>query len=123
VTLSSAGLARAAELFAAPRPAGQVPVSTARPQLCASAAALARGEFTMVLGELHAMWPTLDQALFTDQHPEKPAARGRGRRHRTADPAVLPGWCAQFSPRLAHAVGRLPARLHPEPGADPAGYS
>jgi Lantibiotic dehydratase, N terminus len=125
VTLSSAGLAeRAAELFAAPRPAWTgARIHSPDLQLCASsAAALARGEFTMVLGELHAMWPTLDQALFTDQHPEP--ARLRAAAAADIGPQILPfypSWCAQFSPRLAPMLSAdYQLAFTPEPGADPA---
>lgn len=39
--------------------------------LCASSAeALARGEFTAVLGEMHAAWPTFDTAVFLAGHPD-----------------------------------------------------
>jgi hypothetical protein len=40
-------------------------------QLCAaSAAELNRGAVTAVLGELHVAWPTFDNALFTQFHPD-----------------------------------------------------
>ncbi|MFC4017172.1 thioesterase domain-containing protein [Micromonospora sp. GCM10011542] len=39
-------------------------------QICAAdAAALARGEYTVVLGELHAAWPSFDCQVFTPSHP------------------------------------------------------
>jgi hypothetical protein len=125
VELSSAGLAgQAADLFAAPRPAwAGARIHSPDLQLCASsAAALARGEFTMVLGELHALWPTLDQALFTDQHPDP----GRLRTAIAADigPQILPfyaSWCGLFSPRLAPMLSDdYQLAFTPEPGADPA---
>jgi surfactin synthase thioesterase subunit len=40
--------------------------------LCArDADALARGEYVMVLGELHTAWPTFDCAVFTKWHPDR----------------------------------------------------
>lgn len=39
-------------------------------QICApSVAAVNRGDFTVVLGELHVGWPVFDNALFTGMHP------------------------------------------------------
>jgi hypothetical protein len=50
-------------------------------QLCAeSVDALARGEFTAVLGELHAAWVTCDGGFFTRFHPEPDAIRAALRR-------------------------------------------
>ncbi|MDI5941857.1 mannitol dehydrogenase family protein, partial [Micromonospora sp. DH15] len=40
-------------------------------QLCAADAdALARGDYTVVLGELHAAWPSFDCQVFTPSHPD-----------------------------------------------------
>ncbi|MET7950184.1 thioesterase domain-containing protein [Micromonospora sp. NPDC005324] len=40
-------------------------------QICAAdAAALARGDYTVVLGELHAAWPSFDCQVFTPSHPD-----------------------------------------------------
>ncbi|MFG1918413.1 thioesterase domain-containing protein [Micromonospora sp. NPDC048898] len=40
-------------------------------QICAADAdALARGDYTVVLGELHAAWPSFDCAVFTAAHPD-----------------------------------------------------
>ncbi|GAB3938202.1 hypothetical protein GCM10027614_17810 [Micromonospora vulcania] len=40
-------------------------------QICAAdAAALARGDYTVVLGELHAAWPSFDCQVFTPAHPD-----------------------------------------------------
>ena len=81
VTLSSTELAgKAAELFTALRPAwAGARIHSPDLQICASSAeAIGRGDFMIVLGELHAMWLTLDCAMFTDQHPDQDAcARNR----------------------------------------------
>jgi lantibiotic biosynthesis dehydratase-like protein len=125
VTLSSAALAgRAAELFAAPRPAwAGARIHSPDIQICASsAAALALGDFTMVLGELHALWGTLDSAVLTGQHPEP--ARLRAAAAADIGPQILPfyaSWCPQFSPRLASVLSDdYQLAFTPEPGADPA---
>jgi hypothetical protein len=125
VNLTSDELAGpAAALFAAARPAwGGARIHSPDLQICAdSVAALARGEFTVVLGELHAMWPTLDSALFTDRHPEPARLRAAV----TADlgPQVVPSyasWCPQFSPRLAPVQpDDYQLAFTPQAGADPA---
>ncbi|MFL6137273.1 MAG: lantibiotic dehydratase [Frankiaceae bacterium] len=125
VTVASAELAgRVAELFAAPGPAwAGARIHSPDLQICAgSAEALARGEFTIVLGELHAVWPTLDCAVWVDQHPDP----GRLRAAAAADigPQVVPfypSWCPQFTPRLATVLqADHQLALTPEPGADPA---
>jgi hypothetical protein len=125
VTLSSAELAGpAAELFAAPRPAwAGARIHSPDVHICAgSVAALARGEFTMVLGELHAMWPTLDNASFADRHPEP--ARLRAAAAADIGPQVVPfyaSWCPQFTPRMASVRSDdYQLAFTPESGADPA---
>jgi len=126
VTVSSADVAgRAAELFAAARP-GWVGARIHSPDLhiCApSAAALARGEFTIVLGELHATWSTLDCALFTDRHPDP--ARLRAAAAADIGPQLCPAyqnWCAQFTPRISPNLGVTDYQLAfaEAPGADRA---
>jgi Lantibiotic dehydratase, N terminus len=125
VSVSSADLAgRAADLFAASRP-GLAAARIHSPDLsiCAtSAAALGRGDFTIVLGELHAMWPTLDGAIFTDRHPDP--ARLRAAAAADLGPQLLPlyaGWCPQFTPRLATNLREEhQLAFAPEPGADRA---
>lgn len=123
VMVSSADVAgRAAELFAAPRP-GWAAARIHSPDLhicAASAAALGQGDFTIVLGELHAVFSALDCAVFTDRHPEP--ARLRAAAAADIGPQLLPlyaSWCPQFTPRLA-AVLRDDYQLAfaPESGAD-----
>lgn len=125
VTLTSAELAGpAAELFAAPRPAwAGARIHSPDLHICAgSEAALARGEFTVVLGELHAMWPTLDSGLFTDRHPEP--ARLRAAWAADIGPQILPfyaSWCPQFTPRMGSILSDdYQLAFTPEAGADPA---
>jgi hypothetical protein len=125
VTLSSAELAGpAAELFAAPRPAWPgARIHSPDLQICAeSVTALARGEFTIVLGELHAMWPTLDNAVLIDRHPEP--ARLRAAVAADIGRQILPfyaSWCPQFTPRMATVLSDdYQLAFTPEPGADPA---
>lgn len=125
VTRSSADLApRVAELFPAARPAWAA-ARIHSPDLAIAAAspsALRRGEFTIVLGELHAMWPTLDNAMFTDRHPD--LARLRAAAAADLGPSLLPlyaSWCPQFTPRLAPNLREeFQLAFAPEPGADPA---
>jgi Lantibiotic dehydratase, N terminus len=125
VTLSSADLAGpAAELFAAPRPAwAGARIHSPDLHICAeSVTALARGEFTIVLGELHAMWPTLDNASAADRHPE--LARLRAAAAADLGSQIVPfygSWCPQFTPRMASIrLDDYQLALTPESGADPA---
>jgi len=126
VTASSAALAaRAARLFAASGP-GWPGARIHSPDLhiCApSAAAVARGEFTVVLGEMHAAWPTLDCALFVDRHPHPArlhaaAAADIGRQVRPA----YQDWCGVFSPRITTLLDQTDRLLafSAAPGLDPA---
>jgi hypothetical protein len=73
VVVSSAELRdRVHEAFPAQRP-GWSAGALHSPDLhvCArDADALARGEFFLVLGELHTSWPTFDCAVFTKWHPD-----------------------------------------------------
>ena len=125
VTLSSAELAGpAAELFAATRPAwAGARIHSPDLHICAeSVTALARGEFTIVLGELHAMWPTLDNASVADRHPEP--ARLRAAAAADIGPQVVPfyaSWCPQATPRMASVrTDDYQLAFTPESGADPA---
>lgn len=126
VTTSSAALAeRAARMFAAAGP-GWPGARIHSPDLhiCArSVAALARGEFTVVLGEMHAAWPTLDCALFIDRHPDPgrlraAAAADIGRQIRPA----YQDWCGVFSPRITTLLDQADRLLafSAAPGLDPS---
>lgn len=125
VTLSSSELAGpAGELFAAPRPAwAGARIHSPDLHICAeSVTALARGEFTIVLGEMHAMWPTLDTAVLADRHPD--VARLRAAAAADIGPQIVPfyaSWCPQFSPRMASVRSDdYQLAFTPESGADPA---
>jgi hypothetical protein len=122
---SAADLAdRAAELFAAPGPGwAAARIHTPDLHICAaSEAALAAGDFTVVLGELHALWPALDCAVFADRHPDP--ARLRAAAAADIGPVLLPlyaSWCPQFTPRLATVLRHeYQLAFAPESGADPA---
>jgi hypothetical protein len=94
-------------------------------QICAeSTEALNRGDFTVVLGELHAAWATNSCGAMVAAHPDPPALTaaltadlGRGRIR-----PLLPSDWPRNTPRLAFALedahdvmlGTMPA-----PGADP----
>ena len=75
--------------------------------ICATDAdALRNGEFFLVLGELHAAWPTFDAAVFTTAHPEP----GRLRDALAADlgshrirPLYPEDW-PRFTGRIAHTL-------------------
>jgi hypothetical protein len=89
----------------------------------ASADALARGEFTVVLGEMHPAWPTLDNAVFVDRHPDPDrlraaAARDIGPQVRPLYPTNWPGYTARIAPVLG--VTDTQFAFVPAPGADPA---
>lgn len=108
VELHAAVLAeRAAELFAASRPAWPgARIHSPDLHICAtSAEAVSRGEFSLVLGEMHAVWPTLDCAVFVDRHPDPArlhaaAAADIGRQVRLA----YPDWCPPFTARIASVL-------------------
>jgi hypothetical protein len=125
VSRSSEELAgRAAELFAAECPAWPgARIHSPDLQICATDVdALRRGEFTIVLGELHAVWGTLDCAVFVDRHPDP--ARLRAAALADVGRRILPlwaTWCAQFTPRLTpNLVDDYQIAFAPQPGADPA---
>jgi Lantibiotic dehydratase, N terminus len=126
VTVSSAVAAdRAAELFPALRPGWRAArIHSPDLHICAASAdALARGEFTIVLGELHAGWPTLDCAVFTDRHPDPASLRAAA----AADIGpqfrpLYPTWWPRYTGRIAPVLGVTDYQLaftH-APGADPA---
>jgi hypothetical protein len=120
---------RAAELFPRCRPGWRAArIHSPDLHICASSAeAMNRGEFFAVLGELHAGWPTLDCALFTDRHPDPAslvaaAAEDIGPQFRPLYPTWWPRYTARIAPVLgetdyqlafAHAPGGDPARLVP----------
>ncbi|HEY7431393.1 MAG TPA: lantibiotic dehydratase [Streptosporangiaceae bacterium] len=92
--------------------------------ICApSTEALNRGEFTVVLGELHIGWPTLDCAVFTDRHPDPAsliaaAAADIGPQFRPLYPTWWPRYTGRIAPNLGVTDHQL-AFTH-APGADPA---
>lgn len=94
-------------------------------QLCAvSIEAINRGEFTVVLGELHAAWATNSCGVFVCRHPDPQALRaalvadvGPGRVH-----PLLPNQWPRHTSRLAIALDDPSDALlgfMPAPGADP----
>ncbi len=91
--------------------------------LCATDVdALNRGEFTAVLGELHAAWPTLDCSALTDRHPDadrlRAAARADlGRQLRPLYPVDYPRYTGRIAPNLGDADFQLGYTA--APGADP----
>jgi hypothetical protein len=130
VTVASTDMAaRAAELFPPLRPRWPAArIHSPDLHICApNVEALNRGEFTIVLGELHIGWPTLDNALFTDRHPDPPsliaaAAADIGPQFRPLYPTWWPRYTARIAPNLgvtdyqvafAHAPGADPARVLP----------
>jgi hypothetical protein len=126
VAVSSADIeARAAELFPPLRPRWPAArIHSPDLHICAAdTAALNRGEFTIVLGELHIGWPTLDCALFTDRHPDPArlraaAAADIGPQFRPLYPTWWPRYTARIAPNLGVTDYQF-AFTH-APGADPA---
>lgn len=126
VTVASADVAgRAAELFPSLRPRWPAArIHSPDLHICAaSTEALNRDEFTIVLGELHIAWPTLDSAVFTDRHPDKAsllaaAAADIGPQFRPLYPTWWPRYTARIAPDLGVTDYQL-AFTH-APGADPA---
>ncbi|WFE40018.1 thioesterase domain-containing protein [Micromonospora sp. WMMD998] len=95
-------------------------------QICATdAAALHRGEYTVVLGELHAAWSSFDCAVFTQTHPEPARLRDAlaadlgGGRVRLLFPADWPRRTSRTAESLTGPTDRQLAFLD-APGADPA---
>jgi hypothetical protein len=121
--------AQAGELFAAAGPAwAGARIHSPDLQICAtSAAALARGEFTIVLGEMHIAWPTLDSAVLADLHPAPERllaayAADIGPQFRPLYPTDWPRYTGRLAPILgvqdhqlafAAAPGARPGRLLP----------
>jgi lantibiotic biosynthesis dehydratase-like protein len=130
VVTSSAELAGpAAELFPTLPPRTRAArIHSPDLHICAaSPEAVARGDFTIVVGELHAGWPTLDNVMFTARHPHPAtlvaaAAADIGPQFRPLYPTWWPRYTARIAPVLGvtdhqlaftHAPGADPARLLP----------
>lgn len=93
--------------------------------LCAASTdALNRGEFSVVLGEMHTAWPTFDNALFADFHPEPRelvdalAADLGPNRMRLLYPTDWPRGAGRLAPVLAGPTDGL-LGFTPAPGALP----
>ncbi|MCT2581932.1 lantibiotic dehydratase family protein [Actinophytocola gossypii] len=94
-------------------------------QLCAAGPeAVERGDYLVVLGELHAAWPTFDCAVFTRWHPDpdrlRDALAADLGEHRVR-PLYPTSW-PRYSGRVAHTLdGRTDHQLGftAAPGADP----
>ncbi|MDH6461929.1 surfactin synthase thioesterase subunit [Micromonospora sp. A200] len=128
VRLRVADLAgRIDEVFAGSRPSwSNGVVHSPDLQICASDAdALRRGEFTVVLGELHAAWSSFDCAVFTPSHPDverlsAALAEDLGeRRIRLLFPSEWPRRTSRTAESLTGPTDRHLA-FQPAPGADPA---
>ncbi|MEU8053379.1 MULTISPECIES: thioesterase domain-containing protein [Micromonospora] len=94
-------------------------------QLCAADAdALARGDYTVVLGELHAAWPSFDCQVFTPSHPDVARLRAAlaadlgEHRIRLLFPADWPRRTSRTAEALTGPTDRQLAFL-PAPGVDP----
>ena len=127
VQFTAAELADAAALtFPADRPGWSLGrLHSPDLQICAlDVAAVNRGEFTVVLSELHAAWPTFDCAIFTVAHPDVPAlvdalsADLGPRRVRPLYPMHWPRLNGRAMHSLDHPGDRL-LGFAPAPGADP----
>ncbi|MEV4695856.1 lantibiotic dehydratase, partial [Micromonospora echinospora] len=95
-------------------------------QICVTDAdALRRGEYTVVLGELHAAWSSFDCAVFTPSHPDVERLREAlsadlgQRRVRLLFPADWPRRTSRTAESLTGPTDRHLAFLD-APGADPA---
>lgn len=94
-------------------------------QICAeSTEAINRGDFTVVLSELHAAWPSASSGMFVAGHPDASALTaaltadlGRGR----VRPLLPTDW-PRYTPRMAFALEDahdIALGVTPAPGADP----
>ncbi|MBM7076602.1 thioesterase domain-containing protein [Micromonospora humida] len=128
VRLAAADLAdRVDEVFpAAPARWSKAVLHSPDLQLCArDAAALARGEYTVVLGELHAAWASFDCEVFIPAHPDPQRLRDAlttdlgGRRLRLLYPTDWPRRTSRTAEALAGPSDRQLA-FAAAPGADPA---
>ncbi|WP_433260476.1 lantibiotic dehydratase [Actinosynnema sp. CS-041913] len=94
-------------------------------QICApDVDAINRGDYLVVLGELHTAWPTFDCAVFTRWHPD-PAALSRALAADLGEHRIRPlyptDW-PRYSGRVAHTLDGPTDRwlgIGPAPGADP----
>ncbi|SCG74677.1 thioesterase domain-containing protein [Micromonospora coxensis] len=127
VRLSVADLAaRVAEVFPAARPAWpNARLHSPDLQICATdVAALARGEYTVVLGELHAAWASFDCHVFTPSHPDVGRLRDAltedlgERRIRLLLPTEWPRRTSRVAEALTGPTDRQLAFVA-APGADP----
>ncbi|MGW3370197.1 lantibiotic dehydratase [Streptosporangium canum] len=127
VQLSAADLAGpVARLFPAERP-GWATGRLHSPdlQICATDVdAINRGDYQVVLGELHAAWPTLDCDIFTAWHPDTDRLRDEltadlgEHRVRLLHPATWPRHTGRGSAGLTGVTDRL-LGFAAAPGADP----
>lgn len=95
-------------------------------QICATDVdALRRGEYTVVLGELHAGWSSFDCSVFTPAHPDVERLRAAlaedlgARRVRLLFPTDWPRRTSRTAEALTGPTDRHLAFL-PAPGGDPA---
>ncbi|MGC5022568.1 thioesterase domain-containing protein [Micromonospora sp. DT47] len=117
---------RVAEVFPAARPDwSKATIHSPDLQICASDAdALARGDWTVVLGELHAAWSSFDCEVFTPSHPDVEQLRAGlaedlgPRRIRLLFPD---DWLRRTSRTAEALTGPTDRQLAflPAPGADP----
>ncbi|MGS2618253.1 thioesterase domain-containing protein [Micromonospora sp. LZ34] len=118
--------ARVAEVFPAGRPAWpNARLHSPDLQICAADAdALGRGDYTVVLGELHAAWASFDCQVFTPAHPDVGRLRDAltadlgERRIRLLFPTDWPRRTSRVAEALAGPTDRQLA-FAPAPGAEP----
>ncbi|MEU5566948.1 thioesterase domain-containing protein [Micromonospora musae] len=118
--------ARVAEAFPTVRPEwSNARLHSPDLQICAAdAEALGRGDFTVVLGELHAAWPSFDCQVFTPAHPDVERLRAAlaedlgERRIRLLFPTDWPRRTSRVAEALIGPTDRQLAFL-PAPGAEP----
>ncbi|WP_406108770.1 thioesterase domain-containing protein [Micromonospora globbae] len=118
--------ARVAEVFPTVRPEwSNARLHSPDLQICAAdAEALARGDYTVVLGELHAAWPSFDCQVFTPSHPDVERLRAAlaadlgERRIRLLFPTDWPRRTSRVAEALIGPTDRQLA-FAPAPGADP----
>ncbi|MEU6205015.1 thioesterase domain-containing protein [Micromonospora musae] len=117
---------RVAEAFPAGRPGwSNARVHSPDLQICATdAESLARGEYTVVLGEMHTAWPSFDCQVFALSHPDVERLRSAfvedlgEHRIQLLFPADWPRRTGRVAEALAGPTDRQLA-FQPAPGADP----